>query len=84
MRSMAVRMKLVVPFTIPCTRSMWAAASVSEITRMAGTTPATAASKRSCTPASPRRLEQLLAVARDQLLVGGHEVLAGAPSPRSA
>ena len=50
MRAISVRMKLVVPFTMPCTRSMWAAASVSEITRMAGTTPATAASKRSCTP----------------------------------
>ena len=46
-------MKLVVPFTIPCTRSIWAAARVSEITRIAGTTPATAASKRSWTPASP-------------------------------
>src|SRR5215207_3705316 len=32
---------------------MWAAASVSDITRIAGTTPATAPSKRSCTP--PRR-----------------------------
>ena len=95
MRSMAVRMKLVVPFTMPCTRSMWAAASVSEITRMAGTTPATAASKRSWTPASPAALEQLLAVAGHELLVGGHEVLAGAgwrsartsapgPCPRSA
>ena len=38
-----------VPFTIPWTRSMWAAASVSDMTRMAGTTPATAPSKRSCT-----------------------------------
>ena len=46
-------MKLVVPFTMPCTRSMWAAASVSEITRMAGTTPPTAASKRSWTPTRP-------------------------------
>ena len=53
MRSIAVRMKLVVPFTMPCTRSMWAAASVSPITRIAGTTPATAASKRNCTPALP-------------------------------
>ena len=53
MRSIAVRMKLVVPFTIPYTRSMWAAASVSEMTRMAGTTPATAASKRSYTAALP-------------------------------
>ena len=34
---------------------MWAAASVSAITRIAGTTPATAPSKRSCTPARARR-----------------------------
>src|SRR5215213_9511001 len=42
-------MKLVVPLTIPWTRSMCAAASVSDITRIAGTTPATAPSKRSWT-----------------------------------
>ena len=52
MRAISLRMKLVVPFTIPCTRSMWAAASVSWITRITGTTPPTAASKRSCTPAA--------------------------------
>src|SRR3954466_4366793 len=45
-------MKFVVPLTIPCRRSTWAAASVSCSTRMTGTTPATAASKRSCTPFS--------------------------------
>ena len=38
-----------VPFTMPWTRSMCAAASVSAITRIAGTTPATAPSKRSWT-----------------------------------
>src|SRR4051812_17790448 len=42
-------MKLVVPLTIPCTRSTNVAASDSCRTRMTGTTPATAASKRSCT-----------------------------------
>src|SRR3954447_11017392 len=43
-------MKFVVPLTIPCRRSTWAAASDSCSTRMTGTTPATAASKRSWTP----------------------------------
>src|SRR5919201_3070849 len=42
-------MKFVVPLTMPATRSMCAAASVSWITRITGTTPPTAASKRSCT-----------------------------------
>src|SRR3954454_18072176 len=51
-RAISLRMKLVVPFTIPCTRSMCAAASVSWITRITGTTPPTAASKRSWTPHS--------------------------------
>ena len=42
-------MKFVVPLTIPWMRSMCAAASDSCSTRITGTTPATAASKRSCT-----------------------------------
>src|SRR3712207_1629297 len=37
---------------MPCTRSMRAPASDSWSTRMTGTTPATAPSKRSCTPCS--------------------------------
>ena len=41
-----------VPLTIPWMRSTWAAASDSCSTRMTGTTPATAPSKRSCTPCS--------------------------------
>src|SRR5215212_1206673 len=45
-------MKFVVPLTIPCRRSTCAAASVSWSTRITGTTPATAASKRSCTSCS--------------------------------
>src|SRR4051794_30356188 len=45
-------MKLVVPLTIPWMRSTCAAASVSCRTRMTGTTPATAPSKRSCTSCS--------------------------------
>ena len=52
MRVISLRMKFVVPFTIPWTRSMWAAASVSLITRITGTTPPTDASKRSCAPPS--------------------------------
>src|SRR3954451_17739806 len=43
-------MKLLVPLTIPVTRSTWAPASDSCSTRMIGTTPPTAASKRSWTP----------------------------------
>src|SRR3954447_19205853 len=42
-------MKFVVPLTIPWMRSTCAPASVSCRTRMTGTTPATAPSKRSCT-----------------------------------
>src|SRR5829696_5917497 len=45
-------MKFVVPLTMPCSRSTWAAESDSCRTRMTGTTPATAASKRSCTSRS--------------------------------
>src|SRR6478609_2164619 len=48
-RAISDRMKLVVPLTIPWMRSTWAAASVSCSTRMTGTTPATAPSKRSWT-----------------------------------
>ena len=49
---------------------------------MTGTTPATAASKRSCTPCSRATRPQLLAVLAEQLLVGGHDVLAGAHRPQ--
>ena len=45
-------MKFVVPLTIPNTFVISVAARLSWITRMTGTTPATAASKRSWTPAS--------------------------------
>ena len=51
-RAISVRMKLVVPLTIPCTRSIVAPASDSWITRITGTTPATAPSNRSCTPSA--------------------------------
>ena len=44
MRAISLRMKLVVPFTMPCTFSMCAPANDSRITRITGTTPATAAS----------------------------------------
>ena len=53
-------------------------ASDSSSTRTTGTTPATAASKRSCTPALARGVEELLAVLGEQLLVGGDDVPAGA------
>ena len=55
-------MKFVVPLTIPWMRSIVRAASDSRSTRTTGTTPATAASKRSGTPCSRASLEQLLAV----------------------
>src|SRR3954464_11366174 len=81
-------MKLVVPLTMPCTRSTCAAASVSWITRMTGTTPPTAASKRTCTPAAragactppagARGVVELLAMPRQDGLVRGHDVPAGA------
>src|SRR5829696_7862112 len=45
-------MKFVVPFTIPKTFVISVAARLSWITRITGTTPATAASKRSWTPPS--------------------------------
>ena len=45
-------MKLVVPLTIPKTLVISVAARLSWITRMIGTAPATAASKRSWTPLS--------------------------------
>jgi hypothetical protein len=45
-------MKLVVPLTIPWIRSIGVAASDSSSRRTTGTAPATAASKRSCTPCS--------------------------------
>ena len=66
-----------VPLTIPWIRSTCAAASDSCSTRMTGTTPATAPSKRSCTPCSRAQLPQLLAVRREQHLVGRDDVLAG-------
>ena len=67
-----------VPLTIPWTRSIVAPASDSWSTRITGTTPATAPSKRSCTLVRAGRLPQLLAVLREQLLVGGDDVAAGA------
>ena len=70
-------MKLVVPLTIPCTRSMCAAASVSWITRMTGTTPPTAASKRSCAPASRAASKISSPCWREHLLVRRDDVLAG-------
>ena len=63
-------MKLVVPLTIPWMRSIGVAESDSSSTRTTGTAPATAASKRSRTSCSRARLEQLLAVLGEQLLVG--------------
>ena len=69
-------MKLVVPLTIPSTFSIRVAARLSWITRITGTTPATAASKRSWTPAVAGGGEQLVAVLGDELLVRGDHVLA--------
>ena len=57
------------PLTIPWMRSMCAPASDSASTRTTGTTPATAASNRGARRARARA-PQLLAVAREQLLVG--------------
>ena len=52
MAAISLRMKLVVPLTIPKTLEISVTPKLSWIARMIGTTPATAASKRSCTPAS--------------------------------
>ena len=52
MPAISERMKLVVPLTIPNTLVISVAARLSWITRITGTTPATAASKRSWTPFS--------------------------------
>ena len=49
--------------------------------RTIGITPATAASKRSCTPGLAGDAEELVAVLGEQLLVGGDDRLA---RPRSA
>ena len=77
-RAISLRMKFVVPLTIPWIRSIGVAASDSSSTRTTGTTPATAASKRRCTPCSRARLEQLLAVLGEQLLVRGDDISARA------
>ena len=51
MLAISERMKFVVPLTIPNTFVISVAARLSWITRITGTTPATAASNRSWTPA---------------------------------
>ena len=52
MAAISLRMKLVVPLTMPKTLEISVAPKLSWITRTIGITPATAASKRSWTPAS--------------------------------
>ena len=73
---MRVRMKLVVPLTIPITREMSSPASDSRSGRRIGTPPATAASKRRSTPARVGRRVQLGPVVGEQLLVAGDHRLA--------
>ena len=71
-----VRMKLVVPFTIPMTRWIRSPASDSRSGRISGTPPATDASNKQVDPGALGRLEQLLAHVRQQLLVGRDNGLA--------
>ena len=75
---MRVRMKLVVPLTMPVTRRIFSPASDSRSGRMSGMPPATDASKSRSTPGALRGLEQLGADVREQLLVGGDDRLARA------
>ena len=77
MRAISVRMKLVVPFTIPWTRSMWAAASVSRHHADGGHHAGHGALEAQLHPVRAGGLEDLLAELREQLLVGGHHVPPG-------
>ena len=72
-----------VPLTIPWMRSIGVAASDSWSTRMTGTTPADGRLEAQPDAVLAGRLEELLAVLAEQLLVRGDDVLAGAASPRS-
>ena len=72
-------MKLVVPLTIPSTRWTFVTTSASRSTLITGIAAQTEASKRSCTPASWAAAAKSSAPAlRDELLVRGHDGLAGA------
>ena len=71
-------MKLVVPLTIPWMRSIGVAESDSSSTRTTGTAPGHRRLEAQLHAVLARGLEQLLAVLGEQLLVGGHDVPAGA------
>ena len=66
-----------VPLTIPKTLVISVAARLSEITRMTGHDPGDRGLEAELDAVRPRGREELLAVLRDQLLVGGDDVLAG-------
>ena len=66
-----------VPLMMPAIHSMRLAVRPSRSALMIGMPPATAASKATITPLSLRRGEDLVAVHRQQRLVGGDHVLAG-------
>ncbi len=65
-----------VPLMMPAIHSMWLAARPSRTALMMGMPPATAASKATITPLLLRGAEDLVAVQRDQRLVGGDHMLA--------
>ena len=73
---MRVRMKFVVPLTMPMMRSMRSPASDSRSGRMNGMPPATAASNSRSTPGLLGRGEQIGADVGQQLLVAGDDRLA--------
>ncbi len=83
MRAISVRMKLVVPLTMPCTRSMCARgerlAHHADRRHDAGD----GGLEAQLHAARARGVEQLLAVLGEQLLVGGHHVACPACSARS-
>ena len=76
--SISVRMKLVVPLTIPRTRWTFVTTSDSRSTLITGIAAQTLASKRSCTPCAGRGGEELGAAPGDELLVGRDDALAAA------
>ena len=73
-----VRMKFVVPLTIPSIRWTFVTTSDSRSTLITGIAAQTEASKRSWTPAADAAREQLGSAPRDQLLVRRDDRLAGA------
>ena len=74
---MRVRMKFVVPLTIPSTRWTFVTTSDSRSTLITGIAAHTDASKRSCTPASAAAAKSSVLRRASELLVRGHDRLPG-------